>query len=111
LRKLAERKSYAVTDHIEAARRRFDETLSGGTMIGSTAPSMFVGRSSYPNVSTGLLAPVGDVSEADSYVAAPRMPGASADAARLTENPHGPRPDEKTLSDVREWGVFRRFFG
>ena len=135
---------------------------------------MFVGRSSYPDVSTGLLAPVGDESEADSYVtsgewyrrgfsiedvfakrtgllnstrrsavdvedvwdgfvgtqrevamadrpvdvelgleespgfdldgtlediAAPRGPRASADAARLTENPHVPRAVEKTLSD------------
>ena len=52
LRKLAEEKSYAITDHIESARTRFDETLTDGAVVGSTAPSMFVGRSSYPNVST-----------------------------------------------------------
>ncbi|WP_299233709.1 DNA repair protein NreA [Natronomonas sp.] len=68
LRRLAEEKSYAVTEHIDDARTRFDETLSGGTMVGSTAPSVFVGRSSYPNVSAGLLAPVGDESDAADYV-------------------------------------------
>ena len=174
LRKLAEKKSYAVTDHIEAARTRFDETMSGGTMVGSTAPSVFVGRSSYPDVSAGLLAPVGDEADADSYVTdgdwyrrgfdiedvfekragllnstrratvdvadvwdgfvgtqrevaiadrpvdvelglaetpgfdidgpledvtAPRGPRASADDARLTENPSVPRAVERTLSD------------
>jgi hypothetical protein len=174
LRKLAEEKSYAITDHIESARTRFDETLTDDAVVGSTAPSVFVGRSSYPNVSTGLLAPVGDEDDADSYVtsgewyhrgfsiedvfakrtgllnstrrsavdvedvwdgfvgtqrevamadrpvdvelgleespgfdldgtlediAAPRGPRASADAARLTENPHVPRAVERTLSD------------
>ena len=68
LRKLAEEKSYAITDHIESARTRFDETLTDDAVVGSTAPSVFVGRSSYPNVSTGLLAPVGDEDDADSYV-------------------------------------------
>ena len=174
LRKLAEEKSYAITDHIESARTRFDETLTDDAVVGSTAPSVFVGRSSYPNVSTGLLAPVGDEDDADSYVTsgewyrrgfsiedvfakragllnstrrsavdiedvwdgfvgtqrevamadrpvdvelgleespgfdldgtleditAPRGPRASADAARLTENPHVPRAVERTLSD------------
>ena len=68
LRRLAEEKSYAVTEYIDDARTRFDETLSGETMVGSTAPSVFVGRSSYPNVSTGLLAPVGDENDAADYV-------------------------------------------
>jgi hypothetical protein len=68
LRKLAEEKSYAITDHLEAARTRFDETLADDAVVGSTAPSVFVGRSSYPDVATGLLAPVGDEADADSYV-------------------------------------------
>ena len=67
LRKLAEEKSYAITEHLDDARTRFDETLSGDALVGSTAPSVFVGRSSYPNVSAGLLAPVGDESEAADY--------------------------------------------
>jgi hypothetical protein len=174
LRRLAEEKSYAVTEYIDDARTRFDETLSGETMVGSTAPSVFVGRSSYPNVSTGLLAPVGDENDAADYVttgewyrrgyniddvfqrrtgllnstrqsnvdvhdvwdgfvgtqrevaiadrpvdielgldespgfdiddslediAAPRGPRASAETARVTENPSVPRAVEKTLSD------------
>ena len=68
LRKLAEEKSYAITDHLESVRTRFDEALSDDAVVGSTAPSVFVGRSSYPDVSTGLLAPVGDEDAADSYV-------------------------------------------
>ena len=174
LRRLAEEKSYAVTEYIDDARTRFDETLSGETMVGSTAPSVFVGRSSYPNVSTGLLAPVGDENDAADYattgewyrqgyniddvfqrrtgllnstrqsnvdvydvwdgfvgtqrevaiadrpvdielgldespgfdiddsledIAAPRGPRASAETARVTENPSVPRAVEKTLSD------------
>jgi len=58
LRRLAEEKSYAITEHIDDARTRLDETLSGDTLVGSTAPSVFVGRSSYPQVSAGVLAPV-----------------------------------------------------
>ena len=68
LRKLAEEKSYAVTEYIDDARTRFDETLSGETLVGSTAPSVFVGRSEYPQVSAGLLAPVGDEDDAADYV-------------------------------------------
>ena len=67
LRKLAEEKSYAVTEYIDDARTRFDETLSDGTLVGSTAPSVFVGRSSYPRVSAGVLAPVGDEADAADY--------------------------------------------
>ncbi len=67
LRELAEEKSYAVTEYIDDARTRFDETLAGETLVGSTAPSVFVGRSSYPRVSTGLLAPVGNEADADDY--------------------------------------------
>ena len=57
-RRLAEEKSYAITDHLEDVERQFDEALSGDALFGSTAPEIFVGRSGYPNVSTGLLSPV-----------------------------------------------------
>ena len=67
LRRLAEEKSYAITEHIDDARTRLDETLSGDTLVGSTAPSVFVGRSSYPQVSAGVLAPVGDEADAADY--------------------------------------------
>ncbi|WP_336134883.1 DNA repair protein NreA [Natronomonas amylolytica] len=68
LRKLAEEKSYAITDHLDSAKTRFDETLSDDTLVGSTAPSVFVGSGSYPSVSAGLLAPVGDEDDAEQYV-------------------------------------------
>ncbi|MDR9380861.1 MAG: hypothetical protein RI560_04220, partial [Natronomonas sp.] len=67
LRKLAEEKSYAVTEFVDDARTRFDETLSDETLVGSTAPSVFVGRSSYPRVFAGLLSPVGDEDDAADY--------------------------------------------
>ena len=57
-RRLAAEKSYAITDHLEDVERQFDEALSGDALFGSTAPEIFVGRSGYPNVSTGLLSPV-----------------------------------------------------
>jgi len=57
-RRLAAEKSYAITDHLEAVERQFEEAVQGDALFGSTAPEIFVGRSGYPNVSTGLLSPV-----------------------------------------------------
>ena len=57
-RRLAAEKSYAITDHLDAVEQQFDEALSGDALFGSTAPEIFVGRSGYPEVSTGLLSPV-----------------------------------------------------
>ena len=186
-RRLAREKSYAITDYLDDVERRFSEVVSGDSMVGSTAPSIFVGHSNYPTVSTGLLSPVGDEDSAEEYVtdaawyrqglsiddvfqrrtgllnanrstdvksvrrssmggastdsvhdvwegfvgtqrevaiadrpvdveiglldsrldfdlpaddtAAPRGPRAGAKSAALTENPHVPRPVEKTLED------------
>ncbi|WIV66048.1 DNA repair protein NreA [Natrialbaceae archaeon AArc-T1-2] len=67
-RRLATEKSYAITDHLERFERRFDAAVSDDTYVGSTAPSIFVGRSSYPNVPVGLLSPVGDEDSASEYV-------------------------------------------
>ncbi|MCU4925631.1 Nre family DNA repair protein [Halobacteria archaeon AArc-dxtr1] len=67
-RRLAKEKSYAITDHLEAFERDFEQALSGDTLVGSTAPSIFVGRSSYPDIPVGLLSPVGDESAATEYV-------------------------------------------
>ncbi len=67
-RRLAKEKSYAITDHIEDFERRFDDALSGDTLVGSTAPSIFVGRSNYPDIPVGLLSPVGDEDAAEEYV-------------------------------------------
>ncbi|ACV12140.1 Protein of unknown function DUF650 [Halorhabdus utahensis DSM 12940] len=59
-RRLAEEKSYAITDHLEDVERQLEETLQGDALFGSTAPEIFVGRSGYPNVSSGVLSPVAD---------------------------------------------------
>ncbi|GAB3029622.1 DNA repair protein NreA [Natronobiforma cellulositropha] len=67
-RRLAKEKSYAITDHLEGFERRFERALSGDTLVGSTAPSIFVGRSNYPDIPVGLLSPVGDETAADEYV-------------------------------------------
>ena len=67
-RRLAKEKSYAITDHLERFEREFEQALSGDTLVGSTAPSIFVGRSSYPDVPVGLLSPVGDEERAAEYV-------------------------------------------
>jgi len=61
-RRLAREKSYEVTEYLEDFERAFEESVQGGDLFGSTSPSVFVGRSGYPDVSTGLLSPVaGDV--------------------------------------------------
>ncbi|MCU4754430.1 Nre family DNA repair protein [Halobacteria archaeon AArc-curdl1] len=67
-RRLAKEKSYAITDHLERFERNFEQALSGDTLVGSSAPSIFVGRSNYPDISVGVLSPVGDESQAEEYV-------------------------------------------
>lgn len=67
-RKLAAERSYAVTDYLEDFEERFESVAGDGDVFGSTAPSIFVGRSSYPNVQTGLLSPVGNEQLAEQFV-------------------------------------------
>ncbi|WP_408958069.1 DNA repair protein NreA [Natrinema sp. 74] len=67
-RHLAKEKSYAITDHLAEFEQRFDDALSGDTLVGSTSPSIFVGRSNYPDIPVGLLSPVGDEDDAAEYV-------------------------------------------
>ncbi len=67
-RRLAKEKSYAITDHLADFERRFDDALSGDALVGSTSPSIFVGRSNYPDIPVGLLSPVGDEEAAEEYV-------------------------------------------
>jgi len=66
-RRLAAEKSYAITDHLETVERQFEEALQGDALFGSSAPEIFVGRSNYPEVSTGLLSPVDSESDAAGY--------------------------------------------
>ncbi|MFC6836519.1 DNA repair protein NreA [Halomarina ordinaria] len=67
MRRLAKEKSYAITDYLSDVERRFEEVVQGDSLFGSTAPSIFVGRSSYPDVSAGVLAPVSDAEHAADY--------------------------------------------
>jgi hypothetical protein len=66
-RRLAEEKSYGVLDQLETFQDRFAETLQGDSLYGGVSPSIFVGRSNYPNVSTGILSPVGHDEDAASF--------------------------------------------
>lgn len=63
-RRLAEEKSYEILDYVEDFEDRFSEVTQGDSLFGSTSPSVFVGRSNYPNVSTGILSPVGSEEQA-----------------------------------------------
>jgi hypothetical protein len=66
-RRLAEEKSYEILDYVEAVEDRFAEVTQGDSLVGSTSPSVFVGRSNYPNVSTGILSPVGEEERAAEF--------------------------------------------
>ncbi len=66
-RRLAQKKSYGILDHLDAVEDRFSEALSGDSLVGSTSPEIFVGRSNYPEVSTGILSPVGEEDRAAEF--------------------------------------------
>ena len=66
-RRLAREKSYEVTDYLDEVERQFQETVQGDSLFGATAPEIFVGRSDYPSVSTGLLSPMDREPDARSY--------------------------------------------
>ncbi|MDZ7849260.1 MAG: DNA repair protein NreA [Halodesulfurarchaeum sp.] len=66
-RRLAEEKSYEILDYVEGLQTELKSSLSGSSLLGSTSPSIFVGRASYPNVNTGILAPVGQEEQAADF--------------------------------------------
>jgi hypothetical protein len=66
-RRLAEEKSYEITDHLDDVQQAFDDALQGDSLFGSTSPEIFVGRSSYPDVPAGILSPVGNESTAADF--------------------------------------------
>jgi len=66
-RRLVEEKSYAILDHLETFQDRFDEVVQGDSLYGGVSPSIFVGRSNYPRVSTGILSPVGHDEDAATF--------------------------------------------
>jgi hypothetical protein len=57
-RQLAREKSYEITGYLDDVERQFEQVVQGDSLYGSTAPEIFVGRSNYPDVSTGLLSPM-----------------------------------------------------
>ena len=64
-RRLASEKSYEILDRL-AVDDQFATVADDGE-FGSVSPSIFVGRSGYPEVSTGLLSPVGNESTAAQF--------------------------------------------
>jgi hypothetical protein len=66
-RKLAEQKSYEILDYLDGFEDRFSAVSRSDTWYGSTSPSIFVGRSNYPSVPTGILTPVGEEDRAADF--------------------------------------------
>jgi hypothetical protein len=66
-RRLAREKSYEITDHLDDVERQFEQVVQGDSLFGSTAPEIFVGRSNYPDVSTGLLSPMDHEADATRF--------------------------------------------
>jgi hypothetical protein len=70
-RRLVEQKSYELLDYLDEVERRFERATSGDAVVGSTAASVFVGRSGYPEVSAGVLSPVGAEDHAERHRTGP----------------------------------------
>lgn len=66
-RRLAAERSYEVTEYLEDVADRVAETVQGDAVFGRTAPSVFVGHSGYPEVSSGILSPVAAEAEAAEF--------------------------------------------
>jgi Uncharacterized conserved protein len=64
-RRLASEKSYEILDRL-VVDDQFAE-IADNNEFGSVSPSIFVGRAGYPEVSTGLLSPVGQEADADQF--------------------------------------------
>lgn len=57
-RRLAKEKSYRITEYLESVEEQLADNLQDETLVGSTAPEIFVGRGGYPDVAAGVLSPV-----------------------------------------------------
>lgn len=68
-RRIAEEKSYEILNYIDEFKNRFEDVTKGKSNFGSTSPSVFVGRTNYPDVSTGILSPVGKENKASDFSA------------------------------------------
>jgi hypothetical protein len=84
-RELAEEKSYEVLDYVEEAADQFSAVRSGDRLFGSTAPSVFVGRSNYPDVSAGILSPVEDADDAAEFATSSAWYGRGLDIGQVLQ--------------------------
>jgi hypothetical protein len=84
-RRLAAEKSYEVLDYLDDAAEQFRAVQSGDTLFGSTAPSVFVGRSNYPDVSAGILSPVEDAADAEQFAASGEWYGRDLDIGEVLQ--------------------------
>jgi hypothetical protein len=66
-RRLAREKSYEITDHLDDVEQQFERVVQGDSLFGSTAPEIFVGRSNYPDISTGVLSPMNREADAAQF--------------------------------------------
>ena len=57
-RRLAQERSYAITEHVDALTARVNRTIETGSYSGAVAPEIFVGSGGYPTVATGVVTPV-----------------------------------------------------
>ncbi|MEA1930110.1 MAG: DNA repair protein NreA [Euryarchaeota archaeon] len=65
-RRLAKDKSYEILERLDGVGDQFAE-IADNNEFGSVSPSIFVGRAGYPEVSTGLLSPVGNEADAAEF--------------------------------------------
>jgi len=63
-RRLAEEKSYEILDYLDDVSASFS---TDGSSFGSDAPSVFVGRSGYPEVSAGILSPMEETATPEAF--------------------------------------------
>jgi Uncharacterized conserved protein len=66
-RRLAQERSYAIADHVDALTDRVNRTLATGSYSGAVAPEIFVGSGGYPTVATGVVTPVDPDLPVDAY--------------------------------------------
>jgi hypothetical protein len=71
-RRLAREKSYEITEYLDEVEQQFEAVVQGDSLFGATAPEIFVGRSSYPEVSAGLLSPMDTTADPTEFATSDR---------------------------------------
>jgi hypothetical protein len=67
-RRLAKNRSYDIVEYLDDFQDRFESTVQGDSLYGGVSPSIFVGTSNYPHVSTGVLSPVGHNDDVSQFI-------------------------------------------